>query len=170
MDIKPIETKYKGYRFRSRLEARWAVFFDGIGLDWKYEIQGFIFDGRKYLPDFCVNDKEHNKLWVEIKPDYPSEDIVAKLEIFCKRKNESLIIFSSDPYDYFVNCNKQAILINDKSTIISPLNILTILLKKVKDEYNFNDFLILENCIKKFYNSSIIAREKHFEWEESEQN
>ena len=28
--IKPIETKYNGYRFRSRLEARWAVFFDMI--------------------------------------------------------------------------------------------------------------------------------------------
>ena len=27
-DIKAIETYYKGYRFRSRLEARWAVFFD----------------------------------------------------------------------------------------------------------------------------------------------
>lgn len=25
--IKPIETKYDGYLFRSRLEARWAVFF-----------------------------------------------------------------------------------------------------------------------------------------------
>lgn len=26
-NIKAIETEYKGYRFRSRLEARWAVFF-----------------------------------------------------------------------------------------------------------------------------------------------
>lgn len=26
--IKPIETRYKGCRFRSRPEARWAVFFD----------------------------------------------------------------------------------------------------------------------------------------------
>lgn len=25
-----IETEYKGYRFRSRLEARWAVFFDTL--------------------------------------------------------------------------------------------------------------------------------------------
>lgn len=25
--IKPIETIYNGYHFRSRLEARWAVFF-----------------------------------------------------------------------------------------------------------------------------------------------
>ena len=29
--IQVIETAYKGYRFRSRLEARWAVFFDAIG-------------------------------------------------------------------------------------------------------------------------------------------
>jgi hypothetical protein len=28
MSAKAIETHYKGYRFRSRLEARWAVFFD----------------------------------------------------------------------------------------------------------------------------------------------
>lgn len=30
--MKAIETRYKGYRFRSRLEARWAVFFDALGL------------------------------------------------------------------------------------------------------------------------------------------
>ena len=35
MSIKAIETKYNGFRFRSRLEARWAIFFDSIGL--KYE-------------------------------------------------------------------------------------------------------------------------------------
>jgi hypothetical protein len=29
-EIKAIETSYKGYRFRSRLEARWAVFFDAL--------------------------------------------------------------------------------------------------------------------------------------------
>lgn len=28
MTIKAIDTIYKGYKFRSRLEARWAVFFD----------------------------------------------------------------------------------------------------------------------------------------------
>lgn len=39
--IKAIETKYKGYRFRSRLEARWAVFFDALGVRWEYEIEGF---------------------------------------------------------------------------------------------------------------------------------
>lgn len=31
-DIKAIETEYDGHRFRSRLEARWAVFFNAVGL------------------------------------------------------------------------------------------------------------------------------------------
>lgn len=47
--IKPIETYYNGYRFRSRLEARWAVFFDAAGIKYQYEEQGFEKDGQKYL-------------------------------------------------------------------------------------------------------------------------
>lgn len=63
--IKPIETYYKGYRFRSRLEARWAVFFDALGLRWEYEPEGFVLpSGRYYLPDF----KLHGIGWFEIKP------------------------------------------------------------------------------------------------------
>jgi hypothetical protein len=41
MIIKAIETSYKGYRFRSRLEARWAIYFDAIGIPWQYEPEGF---------------------------------------------------------------------------------------------------------------------------------
>jgi len=42
-EIKAIETVYKGYRFRSRLEARWAVFFENVGIKWEYEKEGFEF-------------------------------------------------------------------------------------------------------------------------------
>lgn len=52
--IKPIETRYKGYRFRSRLEARWAVCFDAANIKWVYEPQGFVIDGKPYLPDFYL--------------------------------------------------------------------------------------------------------------------
>jgi hypothetical protein len=38
--MKAIETLYRGYRFRSRTEARWAVFFDKLGLRWDYEEEG----------------------------------------------------------------------------------------------------------------------------------
>lgn len=64
--IKPIETEYRGYRFRSRLEARWAVFFDAARILYEYEPEGFeLDDGTKYLPDFYLPEFE---LYVEIKP------------------------------------------------------------------------------------------------------
>ena len=56
-DIKPIETIYNGYRFRSRLEARWAVFFDAMGIKYEYEPEGYhTEDGKYYLPDFYLPD------------------------------------------------------------------------------------------------------------------
>ncbi len=55
MIIKPIETFYRHYRFRSRAEARWAVFFDALGIPFIYEPEGFEFDdGTLYLPDFYL--------------------------------------------------------------------------------------------------------------------
>ena len=54
-DIRAIETSYDGCRFRSRLEARWAVFFNAAGIEWQYEPEGFILeDGSWYLPDFYI--------------------------------------------------------------------------------------------------------------------
>ena len=66
MTIQAIETQYKGYRFRSRLEARWAVFFDALDIPWEYEPEGFeLGNGIRYLPDFWLPAQE---CWVEIKP------------------------------------------------------------------------------------------------------
>lgn len=72
--MKAIETEYKGYKFRSRLEARWAVFFDACGVKWEYEPEGFdLGDGLYYLPDFLLHDvlfrngKTLCDLWVEVK-------------------------------------------------------------------------------------------------------
>lgn len=55
--MKAIQTEYKGYLFRSRLEARWAVFFDACGIKLEYELEGLILsDGTHYLPDFYLSD------------------------------------------------------------------------------------------------------------------
>jgi hypothetical protein len=62
---KPIETRFDGYRFRSRLEARWAVFFKTIGLSYEYEKEGFHLDDEMYLPDFWLPQVS---LWAEVKP------------------------------------------------------------------------------------------------------
>lgn len=55
MTVNPIETEYNGYRFRSRLEARWAVFFDTLEIPYEYEAQGYSIDGTPYLPDFILH-------------------------------------------------------------------------------------------------------------------
>ena len=63
--IKAIPTIYKGYRMRSRLEARWAAFFDALGIPWRYETEGLtLSDGTQYLPDFYLPDC---KSWFEVK-------------------------------------------------------------------------------------------------------
>jgi hypothetical protein len=58
---KGIPTVYEGRQYRSRLEARWACFFDLLG--WKYEYEPFDLEG--WIPDFLL--LPHNVL-VEIKP------------------------------------------------------------------------------------------------------
>lgn len=74
-NIKPIETVYKGYRFRSRLEARWAVFFDEIGLPWEYESEGYTLpDGRGYLPDFRIKSLDGATWFYEVKPTHEADD------------------------------------------------------------------------------------------------
>ena len=83
-EIKAIETKYNGYRFRSRLEARWAVFFDAMGIKYEYEPEGFeLGNGCRYLPDFYFPD---NDVWVEIKGKQLSENERRKIELFCQAK------------------------------------------------------------------------------------
>lgn len=74
--MKAIETVYNGYRFRSRLEARWAVFFDALGIEYQYELEGIDLDnGLKYLPDFFL---PKSQLYIEIK---------SKLERYKAREN-----------------------------------------------------------------------------------
>lgn len=52
-------TVYKGIRFRSRLEARWACYFDQREWPWTYEP----FDLHGYTPDFSSSG-----LLIEVKP------------------------------------------------------------------------------------------------------
>lgn len=59
--IAALPTLYRGRMYRSRLEARWAAFFDRLG--WAYEYEPF--DLGSWSPDFLLT--EQNVL-VEIKP------------------------------------------------------------------------------------------------------
>jgi len=83
--IKAIETVYNGYRFRSRLEARWAVFFDTLGIKYDYELEGFdLGDAGWYLPDFWLPQV---KMWAEVKAIELNENEVAKAKALAKQHN-----------------------------------------------------------------------------------
>ncbi|MBX3139864.1 MAG: hypothetical protein KF875_03865 [Trueperaceae bacterium] len=63
--IEAIPTRYRGYHFRSRLEARWAVCLDSLGVPWEYEREGYVLpDGTQYLPDFWLPQEG---IYLEIK-------------------------------------------------------------------------------------------------------
>lgn len=97
-NITAIETEYNGYRFRSRLEARWAYFFDLLGIRYIYEPEGYeMSDGTKYLPDFYLPDLHY---YVEVKGK--NEHLIAdleKIEKFVMEAKTALLILSNIPYD-----------------------------------------------------------------------
>jgi len=96
MEYKAIETHYNGYRFRSRLEARWAVFFDHAHIKYEYEPQGFeLEDGTRYLPDFYLPEYDY---YVEVKPprDNAFEDI-ERASMFVSHGIDKLLILGNIP-------------------------------------------------------------------------
>lgn len=96
--IKAIETYYNGYKFRSRLEARWAVFFDALGIKYQYETEGYSIDGEMaYLPDFYLPDFSS---YVEVKGnnEHLKKDL-EKVEKFVRAKKHSVLVLSEIPYD-----------------------------------------------------------------------
>ena len=89
---KAIETRYKGYRFRSRLEARWAVFFDAINLEWEYEPEGFeLPGGERYLPDFRIG-RNGRMIFAEIKPTAGDTDAFRKARLLAHSSSAMEVI------------------------------------------------------------------------------
>jgi len=75
-----LETRYAGCRFRSRLEARWAVLFDHLDIRWEYEAEGFDTPAGNYLPDFRVKLDAIDRpgpmrwSWFEVKREDAEDD------------------------------------------------------------------------------------------------
>jgi hypothetical protein len=136
--ITPIETIYKGYRFRSRLEARWAVFMDACGADWEYEPEGISAvscaapgsdldeEGNAireypaqtfstyYLPDFVVHNVKHVHLG----------------------RGESEPCYEPDYGDVYIE-------VKGKPTLDDVLKIKGIVLGSFMDEIEFQDWELL---------------------------
>lgn len=68
VNIKAHPTKYADVWFRSRLEAKWAAFFDVAGWPWSYEP----LDLNGWVPDFLL--KFAKPMFVEVKPALTEDD------------------------------------------------------------------------------------------------
>lgn len=99
--IKAIPTKYNDILFRSRLEARWAVYFDLMGIEYLYEPEGYNLDGVYYLPDFYLPKVS---MFAEVKPfDFsPEEYNKARLLVIHSRMPVLKLIGYPDKRPYFV--------------------------------------------------------------------
>lgn len=99
--MKAIETSFKGYKFRSRLEARWAVYLEEIGIKWEYEKEGYDLDGIWYLPDFWLPQVN---MWAEVKPEPFKADELEKIKRLAKHTGHACIMLVGVPdfksYDY----------------------------------------------------------------------
>lgn len=97
-----IQTEYNGYLFRSRLEARWAVFFDALGIEYEYEPEGIVLsEGSLYLPDFYLPDF---KCYFEvkrksIKGTEEEKTVMAKISNGAYTDSWAGIICFGDPMD-----------------------------------------------------------------------
>lgn len=92
--MRAIETRYRGFRFRSRLEARWAVFMDALQVDFEYEREAYEMDGMFYLPDFWLPQM---RCFLEIKPEEATQEEIEKAARLSAHTKRDVYIFEGSP-------------------------------------------------------------------------
>lgn len=91
--MEAIKTHYNGMWLDSRTEARWAVFFDQLGISYIHEPEGFVFsDGTTYLPDFYLPDSNQ---FFECKGIMNDKDL-HKINMLMAESGRPVIIGYSD--------------------------------------------------------------------------
>lgn len=98
-NIAAVQTKYNGNVFSSRLEDRWAVYLDCLGVGYDYEPCYFELLSRNYLPDFWIyDDYSEEYFWLEIKPNHPKEfEIDLMYELYLETENCGTILYGNIP-------------------------------------------------------------------------
>lgn len=94
MEYAAIKTKYGGVSFRSRLEAKWAAFFDLLDWSWDYEP----IDLNGWIPDFVIRNGSSKRIFIEVKP-YLQDDI-SKIkqtwEKICEKTDDAICLCGAE--------------------------------------------------------------------------
>ncbi len=89
--LQPLQTTYAGIKYRSRSEARWAVFFDSLNLAYSYEMEGFDLGADVlYLPDFWLPALD---AWLEVKGGEPIDDECEKAHRLSVASGKPVYVF-----------------------------------------------------------------------------
>lgn len=87
MAISAIPTTYAGVNFRSRLEAKWACWFDLMRWKWEYEP----IDLNGYIPDFLLRFQK--PIYVEVKGVITDSEMLPHVNRISKLKRDRDILF-----------------------------------------------------------------------------
>ena len=96
------KTLYRGIRFSSPLEARWAVFFDTLKVEFVYEKQRFdlsaagLFTPDFWLPTVMLRSNSTIGLWAEVAPEYPPESEESKYHALANATRKHLVLLCGE--------------------------------------------------------------------------
>lgn len=94
-----LPTIYKGIKYRSRTEARWARFFHAAGIKFFYESEAFALPSGNYLPDFKIFPYgwKCDPIYAEVKGQYFSESEKKKCFDLCALTKCPVIMLDGPP-------------------------------------------------------------------------
>jgi hypothetical protein len=102
--VSQIETIFGDYRFDSRLAARWAIFFDVLGLPFRYRSERHTFTelgSGHWTPDFCLPEfgserSDCRNLYLSVMERQPTErDVETAAHLFQSDRTADVVLFSN---------------------------------------------------------------------------
>ncbi len=92
--MKAVPTRYDGTLYRSRTEARWAIFFDCAGISFLYEPDGYRLGSETYLPDFWLPGFD---MFFEVKGQEPTGEEAARCAALTMETETDMLLAAGAP-------------------------------------------------------------------------
>ncbi len=90
----PHQHKPDHHHFNSDLEAKWAIFFEAMGIEYEYEKEAFQLEGTSYLPSFWLPQVS---MWAEVSPNKFSRAGEQKCQLLANATNKRCLLLEGPP-------------------------------------------------------------------------
>lgn len=114
-------TEHAGQKFRSRLEARWSIVFDAMGIAWRYEPRWVQLSDGRYLPDFELAHG-NTMAYLEIKPcKVPARSLMRCEELAVQTQRPVLLFAGAFEEGFTAHVWRPAFSVSDPQTLLFDL-------------------------------------------------